>query len=360
MYVFEFSESIDRVHKLLGGPKVGQPTLELVEETKREIKHISDYPLGELAEVAGKVEDKFGGSPVVSEGLEWAKLTVRLMRTFNLDSLPTFPADDLTNIKNICVELASGFQLVKELKPVNGQDVQDAFLRLGGYYRNHFKPLTAYITFTIMDRMNVNALESEARSAYQAVSEEIEKVREGLEEHKASAEKILENIRLAASDTSISVEAKHFQNEELHHSQRAVVWFRTTVVLSLVLIVAAFLSLFLHFIPGLAPRDTLQAYQLVASKVLIFGALSYLLLLSGKNFMSHKHNAVVNRHRQNALMTFRALVDRAQDPKVKEVVLTHAASCIFSPQDTGYTKHSGASSLSPGKILDAVMKSDHS
>ena len=56
-----------------------------------------------------------------------------------------------------------------------------------------------------------------------------------------------------------------------------------------------------------------QTYVLIADKILFFAILSYMLSLSARNFMSHKHNAVVNRHRHKALKTFKALADAASN-----------------------------------------------
>ncbi len=60
--------------------------------------------------------------------------------------------------------------------------------------------------------------------------------------------------------------------------------------------------------------------------------------------MSHKHNEIVNRHRQNALATFTTLADATSDAASSDIVLSHAASCIFSPQETGYAKQDSVSS----------------
>jgi hypothetical protein len=65
-----------------------------------------------------------------------------------------------------------------------------------------------------------------------------------------------------------------------------------------------------------------------------------MLYLCAKNFISHKHNAIINRHRQNALLTYTALVEAAGDTPNREVILVQAAACIFSPQGTGYTSES--------------------
>ncbi len=70
--------------------------------------------------------------------------------------------------------------------------------------------------------------------------------------------------------------------------------------------------------------------------------------------MSHKHNQVVNRHRENALKTFKALSEGAANPDNKDIILTHASQCIFSPQDTGYTQ--GNSSSDSGTSLKSVIE----
>ena len=54
--------------------------------------------------------------------------------------------------------------------------------------------------------------------------------------------------------------------------------------------------------------------------------------LFAKVFISHKHNAIVNRHRQNALLTYKALVEAAGDTPNREVIFVQAAACIFNPK----------------------------
>lgn len=84
-------------------------------------------------------------------------------------------------------------------------------------------------------------------------------------------------------------------------------------------------------------------FQLISSKVLIFAVLGYLLLMAARNYATHKHNVVVNRHRQNALLTYRSLVEASDGSGTEDIVLAHAASCIFSPQETGFSHGKGES-----------------
>ena len=105
-----------------------------------------------------------------------------------------------------------------------------------------------------------------------------------------------------------------------------------------------------------APNNGYDTVQLAVSKLLVFGVLSYMLYLSAKNFMSHKHNAAVNKHRQDALVTYRALVEAADGAGNRDVVLTYAAACIFGPQSTGYVAEGGDSSAAPRSVVELLSR----
>lgn len=82
-----------------------------------------------------------------------------------------------------------------------------------------------------------------------------------------------------------------------------------------------------------------------------------MLVLSARNFLSHKHNAIVNRHRQNALMTHRALIEAASDHGIREAIMVQAAGCIFSPQNTGYASNaSTGESANPKSVVELLSK----
>ena len=117
------------------------------------------------------------------------------------------------------------------------------------------------------------------------------------------------------------------------------------------------MSLFLHKIDWIKPESYAETIQLVTSKVLIFSVLGYLLIMAARNYATHKHNAVVNRHRQNALLTYRALVAAAEETGTQDIVLAHAASCIFSPQETGFAQGKGDSGGASKSVLELFTKS---
>jgi hypothetical protein len=77
--------------------------------------------------------------------------------------------------------------------------------------------------------------------------------------------------------------------------------------------------------------------------------------MASRNYATHKHNVVVNRHRQNALLTYRSLVEASGEAGTENIVLAHAASCIFSPQETGFSNSKGESAGSKS-VLELLTK----
>lgn len=113
-------------------------------------------------------------------------------------------------------------------------------------------------------------------------------------------------------------------------------WMRATRWLTFGMAAFATIALFLHKCPLLAPTNTYETIQLVVGKALIFSTIAYFMILSAKNFLAHRHNAIVNKHRQNALSTYRAIVEAGGDAANRDIILTKAAECIFAPQPTGF------------------------
>ncbi|WP_319826291.1 hypothetical protein [Thalassovita sp.] len=135
------------------------------------------------------------------------------------------------------------------------------------------------------------------------------------------------------------------------HQKEAEVWRKRTGNWAIVLGLFAAATLFLHKCPWIKPENNLEAAQLIVSKVLLFGVVAYMLSLSAKNYLSHRHNEVVNRHRQNALMTYRSLVEAGSTQEARDIILQQAASAIYQQQDTGYVKTSERSNSTITELI---------
>ena len=92
---------------------------------------------------------------------------------------------------------------------------------------------------------------------------------------------------------------------------------------------------------GSGYRIHMKLHSLQSVNFFFFAILDYLVLFCARNFLSHKHNTIVNKHRQNALVTFNVLGEAAGKDENRDVILTYVAARIFSPQDTGHIKQGG-------------------
>lgn len=211
-------------------------------------------------------------------------------------------------------------------------------------YQKYFDVLFPLISFATARSQDFARLESDARAATQAAKDQASSVLEELEVQRSSADAILDQVRAAAAEQGVSKQAIHFKNEADLHKNLAKDWLKYTMGSAGILVFYSVASLFVDQLPGIDASTPYRAAQIAVSKVLIFAVLAYLLALSARNFLSHRHNEIVNRHRQNALATFTALAEATSDAASSDIVLSHAASCIFSPQETGLTKQEGSHS----------------
>jgi hypothetical protein len=205
-------------------------------------------------------------------------------------------------------------------------------------YDPAFDRLFPIISYSVQKSTDFAILEREARASVQAVSDRGREIDETLKKHEEEAKEILTTIRKTAAEQGVSQQAIHFKMEADQHDADAKKWLSRTVTLTVVLGIYALLTLWIHKLPNLAPTNSYEAIQLAVSKILIFGTLSFLVFLSARNFTAHRHNCVVNRHRQNALVTYRSLVDAASTEANRDIVLTKASECIFAAQATAFSK----------------------
>lgn len=269
--------------------------------------------------------------------------------------LQDFPDAQLAQIKTIANADYSRFKGVLDFSAEQGNPTAERnnlINQIRGSYDNSFNQLWQFIAYGVSKTVDSQRLETESRAVLQSVQDEAAKLTKALEADKEKSEAILADVRKTAAEQGISQQATYFRSEADEHEVQAGLWKASTQKWAAGTIGFALLALFIHKLPLLEPADNYQAAQLIASKVLIFAVLAYMLGLSGRIYLAHKHNSIVNRHRQNALLTYKSISDAAKAPERQDVILSYAASCIFAPQETGYNKHGVG-----GNDASAVTKS---
>lgn len=304
--------------------------------------------------------NELGSSLNFQNSIEPARRLISLYRRLSTTALEDFPDAVLNQIKTQCDADYQKFDQIINFDPSSQQtpsSVRDTYItQVKAAYDPAFTKLSPHISYSLHRSADFQRLDTDARSTFQKIKDEAGSIQKNLEAQKESAEAILSDIRETAAEQGVTQQAIYFQTESSDHERDAIKWERRTICVAAALSVFAIASIFLHKWSWIAPINTFETVQLVSSKLLIFGVLTYLLVLSAKNYLNHKHNSIVNKHRQNALMTYKAMVDATDDPGSREAILIQAAGCIFNPQSTGYTISSDTPVVSGKSMVEILSK----
>lgn len=293
-------------------------------EAKESLERIQKFDVTTLAR-----ESELGSRLNFEDAIEPAQLLIDLYKRLSGSALQDFPDNVLTTIRDNANNHFKLFTQALEFDPEQ-QDPKGArtgiLNNIAKAYQPAFQALHPYIAYSLHRSADFQRLDAEARATLQSIEDNALKISAALVQHEKDAQSVLNEIRRVAAEEGITKQAAHFNAEYEHHKTEAEKWQNYSVWLSLGLGLFATFSLFIHKIPLLKPETTYDAVQLSISKFLIFFVMAYMLFLSAKNFLNHKHNAIVNKHRQNALMTHSALVEASGSEGVRDAVLLQAAN----------------------------------
>jgi ABC-type transporter Mla subunit MlaD len=204
-------------------------------------------------------------------------------------------------------------------------------------YDGIMDPLTLPLAFTATQATDYAKIEREAKGYHATMKEEAENFNKLLDSYKNEAEKALHAVKEQAAEAGVATNAHIFLTDSTAHSRVAQKWLVGTVIISgLTLLVAiGFVIASFYY----KPETTAVAIQYVVSKIILLSTLSFGIFWCARNYRSSKHNETLNKHRANALMTFRAFVEGSDDVSIKDAILLQAAQAAFSNRPTGYEGH---------------------
>lgn len=284
---------------------------------------------------------------------------INLFKQFPSDFLHELPPNQQNQIRSFADGTYNIFKQILDFDAKSGDPYASRtaiIAQITTSYQPTFDQLQTLISYGASRSRDFEAMARDFRATIQKSVDEANSLTEKLAAQDEDAKRILDEVRKVAAEQGVSQQAKYFQEESISHDQQSIKWRNWTIVTASALGIYAVLSVFIHKWPLLAPANTYEAIQLGLSKVLIFAVLAYMLLLCSRNFLTHTHNGIVNKHRQNALLTFNALVEAAGNDERRDVILTYAAACIFSPQETGYIKGGSGGAEMPLSIIQALPK----
>ena len=208
---------------------------------------------------------------------------------------------------------------------------------------------------TLLFQIKQSAMESigKLRKNADELEQRVGKAAKRISELESELEEKIENIK-----PEIERQARFFSDEAAGHKRQAGYWLAATILSLVALGCTGYWTL-------LNPIDFGDNISLIAQAIfgraIIFGALGSAIFMCARNYRSHRHNAVVNKHRENALKTYQAFLkeaDEFKDPATKAIVLDYAAKCIYAPQETGYDKIGGGKDATLIDIRRILGKTD--
>ncbi len=163
--------------------------------------------------------------------------------------------------------------------------------------------------------------------------------------------KVLEDIQSAAAKGGASKYSTIFHEQYQKHEESAKYWL-WGMGAALGAIIGTGVLLWIFDNP--VSQDVSSIVHFAFIRIVLLTVLFYSLNVCSKNYKSHKHNSIVNKHRANALNTFRVFVDAAKDDEdTKNAVLLEATRTIFSSQQTAYLNNENEAE-SPIKIIELI------
>lgn len=221
----------------------------------------------------------------------------------------------------------------------NPKEQRDAFSqRIAGRVSDHVQRITALISY--LGRDSLLSLETGAKARLETAEKMANAAISRIESAKAAADKMLESLKETSGKASVSRHAGVFKSQAAEHLNSSIWWFWGFVILTL----GGLILIWLFFI---GPQKLVITKEMVTgeviynitSRLLFFSIISYAIYWAARNYLSHRHNYIVNKHRQNALETFETFANAPTDSQVRDAVLLQASQTIFSAQSTGYMEN---------------------
>lgn len=299
--------------------------------------------------------DELGQALNFQEGQPYFQRALQLFRDLGAANLDALPWQNLQSLAEAAGEANACFSQIQNFSVADhhqnpAQSRENLIEQIRENYHGWFNEVAPIIAYSTHKGTDFERLEREAREKASIIEQISTKQQERMKNLVAEAQRVVEQVRDVAQEVGVAKHAIHFKSEAERHETDAGKWLKAvkwlagaTALFSLANILAFF---------KLRPVDltTAETIQLAIAKVILFSLLFSALVWVGRVYRSHRHNFVVNKHRQNALASFETFAQAAQDEQTKSAVLLQATNCIFAPQSSGYSDSSTEAPSSPSVV----------
>jgi ABC-type multidrug transport system fused ATPase/permease subunit len=286
------------------------------------------------------------------EGLPYFKRIIGLFQDLRDSDLNNIPFSVLETLLSHARNALDFFNRIKnfgspQLPQSPEQDRKNFLNELKQKYDSYFGNIALVLAFTRSYRRDIESLEIKAKEILKNLQNIVKEVVSLKDKFQADANKILESLRSAAAEAGVSQHSIFFHNEAEFHQKASKKWLITTTIIIAITLGCAIWSISYYYNLDTDLSNT-RIISISIAKLIAFSILYFAIIWSSKNYRAHRHNFVVNKHRQNALSTFQAFVNATGgDESTKNAVLLRSTEAIFSPVATGYLSQESEPSGTP-------------
>lgn len=317
---------------------------EKIEEAKNLLQQLSNVNATSLART-----EELSRDINFSEAVSAFEQMLDIAKQLNQRSIDRLSITQINQIVSGCTNLAELIAKVKgfTLNQNTPADVCEAIIKeVKNAYDAIMEPLTIPLAFTATLATDYAKIEREAKGYHATMMQQAESFEKSLASYKSDAELALQAVKDQAAEAGVASNAQIFLMDSNEHAGVAKKWLFATGITSLVTLVVAVGFVAISFL--YKPESTPVAIQYVISKLILLSTLFFAIFWCAKNYRSSKHNETLNKHRANALMTFKAFVEGSSEQQIKEAILLQAAQAAFVNRPTGYeTQEKEAQAINP-------------
>ncbi|MFC1532743.1 hypothetical protein ACFL7M_05180 [Thermodesulfobacteriota bacterium] len=306
--------------------------IERIDEAKKLLAELTEIKASSLART-----EELSRDINFSEAVPSFEEMIDIVKQLNQRSIDRLALNQINQIISGCTNLNNLITKVKNfaLNQNTPADVCNSIIQeVKNSYDAIMEPLTVPLAFTATQATDYAKIEREAKGYHANMREEADAFKKMLETYKADAEKALQAVKDQAAEAGVATNAQIFLTDSESHGKTANRWLTATIWTSIITLLVAIFFVIISF--KYRPENIAAAIQYVVSKLILLSTLSFGIFWCAKNYKSSKHNETLNKHRANALMTFRAFVEGSGDQQVKEAILLQAAQAAFVNRPTGY------------------------
>lgn len=303
--------------------------------------------------------DELGQQLDFSTGEEVFKKTFEVITPLKGADLSNIPYEilekfeiELSSVRNDFGQILS-FSPKKSTQPENIRN--QLIANVDRRQTSLFNATYPILTFLMYYGKGFGKTSQDIRSSLKEVEATKKHISEKSEKMLAEIDSILAISQKTAGALGVTEYSKIFQEESDEHQRTARSWLKATIGLMVLLVVVGFVPII--FSDFIDTNNNYSLIQLAVTKILVLTVLFYGLNLCAKNYRSHTHNSILNKHRQNALRTFETFVKASgEDNQTKNAVLLEATRTIFTNQQTGYINGENEAEF-PSRIIEIIKSS---